>query len=45
MTEVNRELHLGWEPEPLRIELGLADLMVDLDPRWEDWTGLEAAAS
>lgn len=45
MTEVERQLRLGWEPQSLSIELRLADLMVDLDPRWEDWTGLEAAAS
>ena len=42
MNGTRREPRWGWEPEPLRIELGLSEVMVDLDPRWEDWTGLEA---
>ena len=31
---------LRWEP--IRIDLDLTDVMVDLDPQWRDWTGLEA---
>jgi hypothetical protein len=44
MTGVKSELNWGWEPEPLGIEVRLADVMFDLDPRWEDW-GAELAAS
>ena len=44
MTGVTSEL-LGWEPEALHIDVQLADVMFDLDPRWEDWSGLEVATS
>ena len=44
MTGIEGQLSLGWEVEPLRIEVRLADVMFDLDPRWEDWAP-EVAAS
>ena len=32
---------LRWEP--IRIDLDLTDVMVDLDPLWQDWTAPEVA--
>ena len=41
MPRVTPAALLRWEP--IRIDLDLADVMVDLDPQWQDWTGPEAA--
>ncbi len=41
VTGLGRELSWGWEPDPLRIELALSEVMFDLDPGWNQWVGLE----
>ena len=41
MARVAPAVLLRWEP--IRIDLDLAEVMVDLDPLWQDWTAPEAA--
>ncbi len=45
MTEQMESGVLGWQPEDLRIDLVLADVMADLDPGWVDWAGLAAVGA
>lgn len=45
MTGLELQLSSGWEIGPLAVEIGLAELMLDLDPHCDDWVPPAAVAS
>ena len=45
MTGLELQLSSGWTAEPLPIEIDLAEVMLDLDPNFQDWDPPLAVAS